>query len=116
MIQNKTKLESELNRENAQELSRLILENPKMRVMAQINSEGIYDDYGWYAGSIGKPRISIIAYSETREQYVEKEGDMYEDCYNYYGCCADDWTDEELAEKAAQIPWEDVITVYVSTV
>ena len=68
------KLESELNREYAIELSKLILDNPRMRVIAWIDSENISDDYGYWA---------------------EK------------------WSDEELAEKAKQIPWEDVIAVRV---
>jgi hypothetical protein len=46
--------------------------------------------------------------------YHTKEGDDYEDCYNYYGWECDDWNDEELAEKAKAIPWEDVIAVRVS--
>lgn len=106
--------ESEINRENAMELSRLILENPKMRVIAWIGSDGICDDYASYAGDLGKPRIQTIAYSEANEHYIEKDGDDYEDCYSYYGDVSDDWTDEELKQKAAAIPREDVIAVCVS--
>ena len=108
------KLESELNREYALALSKLILDNPKMRVIAWIDSENISDDYGCWAGNLrSKPCIETIAYSEAGEIYVSKENDDFEDCYNYYGRDAENWSDEELAEKAKQIPWEDVIAVNV---
>ncbi|MBR1760808.1 MAG: hypothetical protein IJ741_06465 [Schwartzia sp.] len=110
------KLESELNCENAQELSRLILANPKKRVVAWISSDGINDDYSSYVGNISCPSIQTIAYTKLvePEHYIEKQGDDLDDCIAYYGWDADDWTDEELARKAAQIPWEDVIAVSVS--
>ena len=108
------KLESELNREYAIELSKLILDNPKMRVIAWIDSEDISNDYGCWAGNLhGKPYIETIAYSKVREVWVSKENDDFEDCYNYYGHDAEKWSDEELAEKAKLIPWEDVIAVNV---
>lgn len=108
------KSENELNREYAIELSKLILDNPKMRVVVWISSEDISDDYCSWAGNFhSKPCIETIAYSEAREIWVSKEKDDFEDCYNYYGYDADNWSDEELAEKAKQIPWEDVIAVSV---
>lgn len=109
------KSENELNREYAIELSKLILDNPKMRVIVWISSEDISDAYGGWAGNFhSKPRIETIAYSEVREIWVSKEKDDFEDCYNYYGYDAENWSDEELAEKAKQIPWEDVIAVAVN--
>ena len=39
--------EYEINRENAKELARLMLENPTMRVIAWIDPEGISDDYAF---------------------------------------------------------------------
>ena len=108
------KLESELNREYAIELSKLILDNPKMRVIAWIDSENISDDYGCWAGNLrSKPCIETIAYSEVREIWVSKGKDDFENCYDYYGWDVENWSDEELAEKAKQIPWEDVIAVSV---
>lgn len=108
------KLESELNREYALALSKLILDNPKMRVIAWIDSENISDDYGCWAGNLrSKPCIETIAYSEVREVWVSKENNVFEDCYSYYGWDADHWSDEELEEKAKLIPWENVIAVNV---
>ena len=107
-------LENELNREYAIELSKLILDNPKMRVVVWINSEYISDITAYWAGNFrSKPCIETIAYSEAREIWVSKEKDDFEDCYNYYGWDAENWSDEELEEKAKQIPWEDVIAVSV---
>lgn len=108
-------MESGLNREYAIELSKLILDNPKMRVIVWIDSENISNAYGSWAGSFhSKPYIETIAYSEAREIWVSKENDDFEDCYSYYGYGAEKWPDEELAEKAKLIPWEDVIAVNVS--
>ena len=107
------KAESEINKRNAEELSSLILDNPDLRVIAWIDTEGISDDYGYMAGNIYKPGIETIVVGSDDAYYL-KENDVYEDCYNYYGCICDDWTDEELEEKAKTIPWEDVIAVRVS--
>ena len=108
-------MESELNREYAIELSKLILDNPKMRVIVWIDSENISNAYGSWAGSFSQqPYIETIAYSEAREIWVSKEKDDVENCYNYYGYDAEKWPDEELTEKAKLIPWEDVIAVNVS--
>ena len=107
------KTENEKNKEYAEKLSALILSNPNLRVVAMIDTEGIDDDYSYMVGSLYEPRIETIALNSDN-MYHTKEGDDYEDCYNYYGCECDDWNDEELAEKAKAIPWEDVIAVRVS--
>ena len=108
------KTEYELNKEYAEELSKLILENPTLRVIAWIDSEGISDDYAYWGGNLQKPCIQTIAYSEAHEQYIERDGNDREDCANYYSYDARYWDDDTLAKKAAEIPWEDVITVRVS--
>jgi hypothetical protein len=110
------KLESDINRENAKELSRLILENPKMSVIAWINSEGISNEYGSWRGDINRVGLMTIAYSAAFERYIEKSDDDYEDCYEFYGADADDWTDDVLNKKAAEIPWDTVIAIDVSAV
>lgn len=108
------KTEHEINRENALELSRLILENPKLRVVAWINSEGIGDENCFWRGNMGKPEKQFIVLSEWQGCWIEKDGDDYEDCYGYYGADADNWDDDELERKAKEIPWEEVIAVNVS--
>jgi len=108
------KTEYELNKEHAEELSKLILENPTLRVIAWISSEGITDEYTRWAGNFEKPHLETIAYSEAEKHYIERESDDYEDCYAFYGNVADKWDDETLKKKAAEIPWEDVIAVKVS--
>lgn len=105
--------ESEKNKKYAEKLSELILSNPMLRVVAWINTDGIGDDYSYMVGNLGEPRIETIAVNYDN-YYISKEGDDYDDCLNYYGYEAEEWTDETLAEKAKQIPWEDVIAIAVS--
>lgn len=107
------KTENEKNKEYAEKLSALILSNPTLKVVALIDTDGINDDYGYMVGNLYEPKIETIAVNYDNV-YITKEGDDYDDCYNYYGCECDDWTDETLAEKAKAIPWEDVISVRVS--
>lgn len=107
------KTELQTNKEHAEKLSKLILDNPTLRVVVEIDTDGICDDYAYMVGNLYEPRITTIA-ANYENMYVTKEGDDYEDCYNFYGCECDDWTDETLAEKAKAIPWEEVIAVRVS--
>lgn len=107
------KTELQTNKEYAEKLSKLILDNPTLRVIAEIDTDGICDDYAYMVGNLYEPKIETIAVNYDNV-YITKEGDDYEDCYNFYGCECDDWTDEALAEKAKAIPWEDVIAVRVS--
>ena len=107
------KTENEKNKEYAEKLSALILNNPDLRVVAMIDTDGINDDYGYMVGNLYEPRIENIAVNYD-DVYHTKEDDDYDDCYNHYGCECDDWSDETLAEKAKAIPWEKVIAVRVS--
>ena len=107
------KTENEKNKEYAEKLSALILNNPDLRVVAMIDTDGINDDYGYMVGNLYKPQIETIAVNYNNA-FITKEDDDYEDCYNYYGCECDDWGDVMLKEKAKAIPWEDVIAVRVS--
>ena len=107
------KTEFELNREYAKQLSELILQNPDMRVITWINSEGISDEYSSFAGNLSEPCIQTIAYSEEREHWIEMDGNDFEDCCNYYGYVAESWSDVELEVFANKIPWERVIAVNV---
>ena len=106
--------EYEINKINALALSKLILDNPNTRVIAWISSDGISDEYGSWGGNIGKPEKKFIAYSQPFDHYIEKDGDIYEDCYAYYGLVSDNWDDDTMKQKAKEIPWEEVIAVNVS--
>lgn len=104
--------ESELNRDYAEKLATLMANHPDMRVIAWISTDGINDDYCNIAGNLGEPRLDTLVIGHD-DMYYLKEDDPYEDCLNYYGCDCDDWSDEELEEKAKAIPWEEVISISV---
>lgn len=105
--------EYEQNKAYAEKLATLMANHPDMRVIAWIDTDGINDDYSYMAGNLYEPTVETIAVNYDNV-YITKEGDDYEDCLNYYGYDADEWTDEEIAEKAKTIPWENVIAVRVS--
>ena len=44
--------EYETNRQYAEQLTKLIMENPTCRVMVMIGTDGIDDNYSWMAGYI----------------------------------------------------------------
>lgn len=102
----------EQNKARAEKLATLMANHPDMRVIAWIDTDGINDDYCCVAGNIYEPHIETLIIGKD-DMYHSKEDSPYDDCLNYYGCECDDWTDEELEEKAKAIPWEDVIAVRV---
>jgi hypothetical protein len=105
--------ESELNKARAEKLATLMANHPDMRVIAWIDTDGINDDYCYIAGNIYEPHIETLIIGKDN-MYHEKEDSPYDDCGHYYGWKeVDEWTDEEIEEKANQIPWEDVIAVRV---
>ena len=105
--------ESELNRVYAEKLEALMLNHPDMRVIAWIDTDGISDDYSCIAGNLYEPCIETLIIGKDG-MYHSKEDSPYDDCGNYYGWKeTDEWTDEELEEKAKIIPWEKVIAVRV---
>ena len=105
--------ESEQNKVYAEKLSILMANHPDMRVIAWIDTDGISDDYACIAGQLNEPCIETLIIGKD-DMYHSKEDSPYDDCCHYYGWKeVDEWTDEEIEEKAKQIPWEDVIAVRV---
>ena len=105
--------EYEKNKSYAEKLSVLLAEHPDLRVVAAIDTDGLFAyDYDWIAGNMYEPRIETVA-AGNDDMYHYKDDDPYTDCFNYYGAECSRWTDEEINEKAKAIPWEKVITVRV---
>lgn len=105
--------ESELNREYGEKLATLLKEHPDLRVIAWIDTDGMSDDYSCIAGNLFEPCIETLIIGKDY-MYHSKEDSPYDDCGNYYGWNeVDQWTDEEIEEKAKEIPWEDVIAIRV---
>ena len=106
--------EFELNKAYAAKLSILMANHPDMRVIAWIDTDGISDDYAYLAGNIYEPHIETLIIGKDDNMYYEKDDSPYDDCCHYYGWKeVDNWSDEEIEEKAKAIPWEDVIAVRV---
>ena len=105
--------EYEQNRVYAEKLAALIVNHPNMRVMAWVYTDGTTEDCYCMAGSIYDPHIETLVVGSDGV-YHEKEDNPYDDCGHYYGYeVVDNWYDEEIKEKAKQIPWEEVIVFRV---
>lgn len=106
----------ERNKEYAEKLSNLMSEHPDLRVIAWIDTDGISDDYSCIAGDLYEPYIETLIIGHDN-MYHSKEDSPYDDCGHYYGWKeVDEWTDEEIEEKAKLIPWEDVIAIRVGVI
>jgi hypothetical protein len=102
------------DREYVEKLLKLMDENPGMRVMVRIDGEGITSEYDWWKGRFhGEPEVRTYV-TDYDGSIIERSDDYYDDCFRFYGLEADDWDDEELKRKDAEIPWEKAITVSVS--
>ena len=102
-----------LNKAYAEKLAALMTNHPDMRVIAWIDTDDINDDFSCVAGNIYEPHIETLIIGKD-DMYYQKEDSPYDDCVHYYGWKeVDEWTYEEIEEKAKQIPWEDVIAVSV---
>ena len=74
----------------------------------------VYKKCGFKRGRTHMFEMTDGLQSYSEYMYHEKEDSPYDDCGHYYGWKeVDEWTDEEIEEKAKQIPWEDVIAVRV---
>ena len=108
-----TTKEIEKNRQYAEKLTALMQEHPDYSVQVLIDSEGITDDYSYWVGNMYEPVLEQVIVGHDEVWHTKTDED-YDDCLNYYGYEADDWSDEELEEKAKAIPWETVIALKVS--
>lgn len=107
---------SEKEKENREELFRLMQENPELPVVPMVDYEIVADDSGRWLGSWGSSYIGEYLIGEERVHFREDDdpsevdkvlSERYGD--DYYT----DMTDEQEAEAYAGLPWIKAIIVNI---
>lgn len=87
--------EMELNTErNTETLLRIVAENPTLPIVAMVDSDVVYEDYGRWLASIGS--VSVGEYACYNERYYDEREEFKEDYYDH--------NDEVLCEKFGYDP------------
>ncbi len=111
---------SERERQNRDELFRLMKENPDLPVVPMVDGEICGDDSGYWMAGWGKSRVDEFLICERAERIAFKSDDdvfgTLEDYLSY-----DDF--DKLPDLESEnrpiydaLPWKKVIIVYIETV
>lgn len=107
---------SENEKENREELFRLMQENPELPIVPMVDYEIVADDSGRWLGSWGSSYIGEYLIGEEQVHFREDDdpsevdkvlSERYGD--DYYT----DMTDEQEAEAYAGLPWIKAIIVNI---
>lgn len=109
---------SENEKENREELFRLMQENPELPVVAMVNSEIVADDgYSYWRGAFGS--VSVGEYFAGDEKlHFREDDDLYEvdnalDDYLDTEAYESIETDAEALTAYAELPWIKAIIIYI---
>lgn len=80
---------------NTEALLRIASENPELPIIAMVDSDVVYEDFGKFLGSIGA--VSVGEYVCYNERYYDDREVFKEDYY-----CQND---ESLCERFGYCPW-----------
>lgn len=109
----------ETQQENIKTLMQLAKENPDLRIVPMVDSDVVADDsYGYWTGSWGKPEIDELYIDDERVYF--KSADEEELANKFYDEYKGDLEYEEdiaayAENKVKELPWEKVITIFIST-
>lgn len=113
---------------NTKKLLKLIEENPDLDVVPMVDCDVVADDYGYWMGSWGSPRIDYIHIPDKRtskflnEERIyfksSDEEDIKDNIFNWLEVKKPNVSDEELekmTDKAyeEEIDWKKTIVVYI---
>lgn len=107
----------------AEEILKLVKENPELPIIPMVGTEVVADDCSTYwVGSWGRSEINEIYYGRERIHF--KDDDEEESLTDMIGCRygetkdgRDIWelADEEWEELYESLPWKKVIVAYIET-
>lgn len=104
---------TEKDKQNRDDLFRLMQENPDLPVIPMVDSEIVAsDDYGRWIGSWGASYIDHFILGEERILFIDDdEEDVLADLHGYEW--VENATDEEWATAYENIPWITAIIVNI---
>lgn len=109
---------SEKERENREELFKLIQEHPELPVVPMVDSDIVADDCGYWLGSWGKASIDEYFVSEQAERvFFKSDNDVFDVLERHLSCEefeALPETEEECRPIYNALPWIKAIVVYIT--
>lgn len=111
---------TEREKQNREELFRLMRENPDLPVVPMVDGEICGDDSGYWMAGWGESRVDEFLVCERAERTAFKsDGDVFEVLEDYLS-----WEEfEKLPESESEcrahydaLPWTKAIIVYITTV
>lgn len=109
---------SDRERENREELFRLIKENPELPIVPMVDAEIVADDCGYWIGAWGRAEVDEYFISERAERVFYKSDD---DVFDVLERHLSDEEFEALPESEEEcrpyydkLPWIKAIIVYIN--
>lgn len=109
---------SDRERENREELFRLIKENPELPIVPMVDAEIVTEDCGYWLGSWGRATVDEYFISERAERVFYKSDD---DVFDVLERHLSDEEFEALPESEEEcrpyydkLPWIKAIIVYIN--
>ncbi len=109
---------SEKEKQNREELFKLMRENPDLPVVPMVDYEVVGDDSGWWFGSWGGSYICECVLGKGW-LYFREDDDLSEienalsDKYGYD--VIENWSDEKREKAYKELPWAKVIVVSINS-
>lgn len=103
-------------KQNREELFKLMQENPELSVVPMVDYEIIGEDYGRWLGEWGSSHIGEYLIGEERVYFRDDDdpSEVERVLLEQYGCDAYEAMSDEEADKAyAEMPWIKAIIVNI---
>lgn len=109
---------TERERENREELFRLIKENPELPIVPMVDADIVGDDSGYWLGAWGRAEVDEYFISERAERvFYKSDGDVFDVLERHLSdeeFEALPESEEECRPYYDKLPWIKAIIVYIN--
>ena len=109
---------SDRERENREELFRLIKENPELPIVPMVDADIVGDDCGYWIGAWGRAEVDEYFISERAERvFYKSDGDIFDVLERHFSdeeFEALPESEEECRPYYDKLPWIKAIIVYIN--
>lgn len=109
---------SDRERENREELFRLIKENPELPIVPMVDAEIVAEDCGYWLGAWGRAEVDEYFISERAERvFYKSDGDVFDVLERHLSdeeFEALPESEEECRPYYDKLPWIKAIIVYIN--